>query len=97
VSAERDVPAGDKDDTVAVKLLIKPATLTITGDGNHQYSISDHQEVTARVGSNQVPMDRAFQPVTVTDVNTSATVTVQLSAGHEVQAVFSPAPPASGP
>jgi serine/threonine-protein kinase len=96
-STERDVPAGDKDDTLAVKVPIKPATLTITGDGNHQYQIGGHSEVQARVGRNQVAMDGMFETVTVKDLNTSVAVTVRLQAGHEVEAVLVPAPPASGP
>ncbi len=95
VPVDREVAAGDKDDTVVAKLSIKPATLDIVGDGNDQYAITGHPEITGRVGANSVPMDRSRQTVTVTDLNTHLAVTVELYAGHGVQAVFAPAASAS--
>ncbi len=97
VPVDRDVPAGDKDDTIVAKLSIKPATLDIVGDGNATYQISGHADIGARAGTNKVPMVSELENVTVTNLNTSATVKVQLHAGHEVQAAFVPAAPASGP
>jgi len=88
VPAQRDVAAGDKDDTVVVRLAVKPATLDITGDGNKNYQIVEHPEVAVRVGANSVAMHFAFESVTVKQMETGATVPVRLSAGHVVEAPF---------
>lgn len=97
VPVDRDVPAGDKDDLVVARVPIKPATLTVAGDGNHHYQIVDLPDVQVRVGANWVPMNGEHQTVTVRDLDTKALVKVTLYADREVQAVFVPAPPASGP
>jgi serine/threonine-protein kinase len=90
VSAQRDVPAGDKDDTLVVRLAIKPATLNIVGDGNMSYQIGGHPEVVGRVGANSVAMRSEYEGVTVTQIESSKTVTVRLFAGHVVEASFLP-------
>jgi len=88
VPAQRDVVAGDKDDTVVVRLAVKPATLDITGDGNKSYQIVEHPEVAVRVGANSVAMHFAFENVTVKQMESGVTVPVRLSAGHVVEAPF---------
>jgi serine/threonine-protein kinase len=88
VPVQRDVAAGDKDDTVVVRLAIKPATLDITGDGNAHYQINEHPEVVVRVGANSVAMRSQFENVTVKQMETGTTVPVRLSAGHVVEAPF---------
>jgi serine/threonine-protein kinase len=88
VPAQRDVAAGDKDDTVVVRLAIKPATLDITGDGNKTYQINEHPEVAVRVGANSVAMRSQFENVTVKQMESGTTVPVRLSAGHVVEAPF---------
>jgi tRNA A-37 threonylcarbamoyl transferase component Bud32 len=88
VPASRDVAAGDRDDTVVVRLAIKPATLDITGDGNKTYQIVEHPEVAVRVGANGVAMGSEFERVTVRQIESAATVTVRLHAGHVVEATF---------
>ncbi len=88
VPAQRDVAAGDKDDTVVMRLTIKPATLDISGDGNAHYQINEHPEVVVRVGANSVAMRSQFENVTVKQMESGTTVPVRLSAGHVVEAPF---------
>jgi eukaryotic-like serine/threonine-protein kinase len=88
VKTERDVAAGDKDDSVVVRLTIKPAELDIVGDGNKTYGIVEHPEVTVRVGANSIPMRSQFDPITVLQRETKVLVPVRLSAGEAVQASF---------
>jgi serine/threonine-protein kinase len=89
VPAERDIAAGDKDDTVVVRLAIKPATLDITGDGNATYHINEHPEVLApRVGPNSVAMRSEYENITILQIESQRTVTVRLHAGHVVEAPF---------
>jgi tRNA A-37 threonylcarbamoyl transferase component Bud32 len=88
VPVQRDVPVGDKDDTVVVRLSIKPATLEIVGDGNMTYQIVEHPEVAVRAGGNSVALGSEFERVTVKQIETQTTVPVRLHAGHSVQAGF---------
>ncbi len=86
--SSRDVPAGDRDDTVAMRLAIKPAGLEIRGDGNKTYQLVEHPETPVRAGSNQVAMQSEFDSVTVRQIETGATVHVRLRAGGSVAAPF---------
>jgi hypothetical protein len=86
--AERDVPAGDKDDTIVVRLRIKQATLFIQADPDKTYQIVQHPDVTVRAGTNSVPMKSVREWVTVKQIESSAVVKVQLEAGKSVEAAF---------
>jgi serine/threonine-protein kinase len=94
---ERDVAAGDKDDTVVARLTIKSATLIISGDANGHYQLVERAEVSVRAGTNTVPMGGEYQNVTVMNLDTKAAVTVRLHAGHEVEAVVPAPSPAPSP
>ena len=84
----RDVPAGDKDETVVVKVPIKPATLVIQGDFDKTYQLVEHPEMTVRAGTNSIPLSSAFERVTVKQIETNVTKPVRLQAGTPVEASF---------
>jgi hypothetical protein len=86
--AVRDVGAGDKDDTLVVRLSIKPATLDIHGDGNKSYQIVQHPEIAVRAGPNSVPMRSAYEIVTVQQIETQVSVPARLHAGSSVPVTF---------
>jgi serine/threonine-protein kinase len=88
VAVPRTVAPGDKDDTIAVHVSLKPANLTIVGDGNMTYEIVEHPMAVVRVGANSVLLPSEFEPVTVKQIESGATVTVRLHAGHAVEADF---------
>jgi hypothetical protein len=85
---QREVPAGDKDQTLVVRLQIKPAVLVIVGDQDKTYQLVEHPEIPVRVGSNTVTVRSAFEPVTIKQIESGATVRVRLQAGKSVQASF---------
>jgi serine/threonine-protein kinase len=85
---ERDVAAGDKDETLVVKVPIKPATLIIQGPVDKTYQIVEHPELAVRAGTNTVPVKSAFEPITVKQVDTNVTVRVRLEAGKAMPAAF---------
>jgi serine/threonine-protein kinase len=85
---QREVPAGDKDQTLVVRLQIKPAALVIVGDQDKTYQLVEHPEIPVRVGSNTVAVKSAFESVTVKQIESNTTVRVRLQAGKSVQASF---------
>jgi serine/threonine-protein kinase len=85
---QREVPAGDKDETLVVKVPIKPATLVIQGPVDKTYQIVEHPELAVRAGTNTVPLKSAFEPITVKQIDSNATVPVRLEAGKSVPATF---------
>jgi hypothetical protein len=84
----RDVPAGDRDDTLKVSVPIKAATLLIEGDVDKTYQIVQHPELTVRAGANVISLASAYERVTVQQIETKLTVPVRLEAGHSVSAAF---------
>jgi serine/threonine-protein kinase len=86
----REVPPGDKDETLKVVVPIKPATLIIEGDVDKTYQIVQHPEVTVRAGTNSVSLGSAFERVTVQQIETKISVPVRLEAGNSVRAAFGP-------
>ena len=88
VSVTREVPAGDKDDTVIVAVPIKPATLVIDGDPDKTYQILERPELTVRAGTNTVPLTSAFERVNVKQSGAAGPVSVRLHAGDSVTASF---------
>jgi eukaryotic-like serine/threonine-protein kinase len=84
----RDVQAGDKEETIAVKVPIKPARLIVVGDVDKTYQIDEHPELTVRVGANSIPMSSQFDPVHVKQLETGVRAPVRLEAGKQVEATF---------
>jgi serine/threonine protein kinase len=80
-SVQRDVQAGDKDETLVVKIPIKPATLDIEGPVDKTYQIVEHPEIRVRAGTNTIPLRGKYEPVTVKQIDSNATVPVRLEAG----------------
>jgi hypothetical protein len=78
---QREVAAGDKDETLVVKVPIKPATLDIEGPVDRTYQIVEHPEIRVRAGINTIPLRSALENVTVKQIDSNATVRVQLEAG----------------
>lgn len=87
-TVERDVAAGSDDQTLVVRVPIKPATLDIQGDVNKSYQLLEHPELAVRAGRNTVVMSGEFDSVTVKQMETGTTVRVRLHAGQAVQATF---------
>jgi tRNA A-37 threonylcarbamoyl transferase component Bud32 len=85
---QREVAAGEKDQTLVVKVPIKPATLVIQGAVDKTYQIVEHPELTVRAGTNTVSLASAFEPITVKQIESNKTVAVRLQAGTPVQATF---------
>jgi len=85
---QREVSAGDKDETLVVKVPIKPATLLIQGPVDKTYQIVEHPELAVRAGMNTVPLKSAFEPITVKQIDSNVTVPVRLEAGKSVPATF---------
>jgi tRNA A-37 threonylcarbamoyl transferase component Bud32 len=85
---QREVAAGDKDETLVVHLPIKPATLLIQGAQDQTYQLVEHPEVPVRVGTNTVVLRSAFESVTVKQIESNTSVVVRLQAGKPVQATF---------
>jgi eukaryotic-like serine/threonine-protein kinase len=88
VPAQREVGAGERDETLTVKLAIKPATLVIEGDQDKTYQLVEHPEIPVRVGSNTVALGSAFESVTVKQIESNTAVPVRLQAGKPAQATF---------
>jgi hypothetical protein len=86
---QREVPAGDKDDTIMVVVPIKPAILVVQGDPAMHYQIVEHPEVAVRAGSSTVALRSSFERVTIKQMETGKTVPVRLEAGQpSLPAVF---------
>jgi hypothetical protein len=85
---QRDVAAGEKDETLVVKVPIKPGTLDIQGPVDKTYQIVEHPEVAVRAGRNTVPLRSSFEWVTIKQIDSNATTRVRLAAGKAVQATF---------
>ena len=81
-------PGGDKEETIAVRVPIKPARLIVVGDVDKTYQIDEHPELTVRVGANSIPMSSQFDPVHVKQLETGARAPVRLEAGKQVEATF---------
>jgi tRNA A-37 threonylcarbamoyl transferase component Bud32 len=88
VPVERQVATGEKDETLVVRLPIKPATLVIEGDQDKTYQLVEHPEIPVRVGTNTVTLRSAFESVTVKQIESNTAVPVRLQAGKPVQATF---------
>jgi eukaryotic-like serine/threonine-protein kinase len=88
VPVERQVATGEKDETLVVRLPIKPATLVIQGDQDKTYQLVEHPEIPVRVGTNAVALRSAFESVTVKQIESNTAVPVRLQAGKPVQATF---------
>jgi serine/threonine protein kinase len=82
------VPAGDKDDTLAVSVPVKPATLVVEGDLARTYQLVQHPEIPLRVGANTVPVRSAYEAVTVQELETGKTLSIRLEAGKTLRAGF---------
>jgi serine/threonine-protein kinase len=82
---QREVAAGDKDESLVVKVPIKPATLDIEGPVDKTYQLVEHPEIAVRAGLNTVPLRSALEWVTVKQIDSNATVRVQLQAGGKPQ------------
>jgi hypothetical protein len=89
-SVQRDVPAGEKDVPLAVKVPIKPATLVIVGDFSKHYQIVEHPEVTVRAGTNTIRMNSSYERVTVKVLDAEGTPSrsVRLVPGESQTASF---------
>ncbi|HEY8087121.1 MAG TPA: hypothetical protein VIF09_04735, partial [Polyangiaceae bacterium] len=87
---ERSVAASDKDETVSVRVPIKPATLVINGPPDKAYQIEGRPEVGLHVGSNSVPIanNGSFETVTVKLVGSDKKAPVRLEAGKSATADF---------
>jgi hypothetical protein len=85
----RNVKGGDSDESVEVELRIKPAKLTVVGDGTKSYVIKELPQlaVQANVGAS-VPMSRKTETFHVRELLTNREVAVTLTAGQSGQAVF---------
>ena len=83
----QDVPAGEEDQVVVMKLTIKPATLVIHGDASKTYQLEKRAEV-VRAGTNNVAMTSGRDPDTVKQLETGVEVKVTLLAGQSVDATF---------
>jgi serine/threonine-protein kinase len=88
VAYKVDVAAGDRDDTLAVSVPVKPATLVVAGDLAKSYQLVQHPEIPLRVGTNTVPIRSAYEAVTVQELETGKTVSVRLEAGKTLRAGF---------
>jgi len=88
VAVRLAIAAGDKDDTLVVSVPIKPATLVVEGDITNTYQVAQHPEVAVRAGTNTVVLKSAYEPVTVKEIETGASVSVRLEAGRTVHASF---------
>jgi len=84
----REVQAGDKEETISVRVPIKPATLVILGDPDKTYQIVEHPELTVRAGTNSIQLGSAWERVTVKQIETGTTTPARLQAGTQVQAAF---------
>jgi hypothetical protein len=84
----KNVPAGSDYVNVSVRLLIKKATLIISGDPSKTYKILGHEDVSVRAGTNLIPMTGARDSFTVQQVETNATQQVPVVAGASVTATF---------
>ncbi|MBV9948221.1 MAG: hypothetical protein JOZ69_15320, partial [Myxococcales bacterium] len=80
-SEKRFVAAGEKDETLTVKVPIKPATLVIEGDAKKTYRVSEDPELAVRAGANTVPLKSRFLWITVRQLETKTEQHVQLEAG----------------
>jgi hypothetical protein len=87
-TVQREIAAGDKDEVVSVRVPIKPATLVIAGGASKTYQIVEHPEISVRFGNNSIPMGRRSENVTVKELETGKTATLQLVAGDSATASF---------
>ena len=88
----RDVAPGDKDDRIAVRLAIRPATLVIHGDVSKTYQLVEHPEISVSAGANNVALGSEFDRVTVRQIETGAAVQVRLHAGSSIEVAFDGTP-----
>ena len=80
--------SGDKDETIAVSVPVKPATLVVDGNAARTYQVIEHPELSVRVGANTIGVKSAFEHVTVREMETGRTVSVRLAAGSAMHASF---------
>jgi serine/threonine-protein kinase len=85
---QRTVAAGDKDETLVVKVPIKPATLEIQGPPDKTYQLVERPQLRVGAGVNTISLGSAFEPITVKQIDTNTTVHVRLQAGKTVTAAF---------
>jgi eukaryotic-like serine/threonine-protein kinase len=85
---ERLVGAGDRDETIAVTVPIKPATLFIQGDLDKTYQILDDPQLPIRAGENVIPLKSQYRSVSVRQVETDVRHRVRLEAGKTMTAQF---------
>jgi serine/threonine-protein kinase len=92
---ERQLAAGDEDEELTVVLPIPPAILVIDGPADGHYQVTQYPRLSVHAGSNSVPIDGKFQPITVIEVTSGQKVGVRLEAGKAMHAPFgaSEAPP----
>jgi serine/threonine-protein kinase len=82
-AVQREIAAGDKDETLVVKVPIKPATLVIEGPFEKTYQIVEHPEIVVRPGNNVVRMSSAKEQISVIQVGSPQDPkSVQLDAGR---------------
>ena len=87
-SVQLAVDPGERDCTLLVSVPVKPATLVVDGDVSRTYQLVEHPELFVRAGTNTVPVRSAYEPVTVKQIETGATVSVRLEAAKTMHATF---------
>jgi hypothetical protein len=87
-TVQRDIAAGEKDEALAVRVPVKPATLVILGSSGKTYQIVEHPEIPVRFGNNSVQLGRSSERVTVKELDTEKTVSVTLQAGESANVSF---------
>jgi hypothetical protein len=85
---QRTVAAGDKDDTLVVKVPIKPATLDIDGPVDKTYQVVEHPQLRVRAGLNTIAVGSVFESITVKQIDSNKTVSVRLHAGKSMTVTF---------
>ncbi len=85
---EKELGAGDKDETLRVVVPIRPATLVVDGSKDRSYEIAENPLFALHAGANSVPIDGQFQSITVVELETGARVQVRLESGKAVHAAF---------
>jgi len=90
---ERLFAAGDKGETTAPVLQIRPATLIIEGDAMLTYQVAEEPSILARSGAPaSVPMRFSERRVTVVELPTNRTMQVRIAAARETRVRFEPGP-----
>ncbi len=82
------VDVSERDSTLVVSVPVKPATLLVDGDVSRTYQLVEHPELAIRAGTNSVPVRSAYEPVTVKQIETGATISVRLEAAKTMHAAF---------